>query len=191
METTKRHIIEDLLPLYAEGLLSAETTKWLEAEISGNEEYKELVRLSREPVSLPAAAPPANYDRMMRKINRKLSLYQMVFVALSFYLAIRTSLLNDSFGFILWYAVLGLLTYLFYRDMKIVLLVAVLPILIWSLGSRIAELYQGHFTGNLGEWILQTAVNCILMIVIHSIFLLIGSLMAYLLIGMKKGEENK
>ncbi len=45
MKPTKA-IIEDLLPLYHEGLLSEETTKWLEEEANQNKDYQRLLSLS-------------------------------------------------------------------------------------------------------------------------------------------------
>ncbi len=64
---------------------------------------------------------------MFKQIHRKLSMYQMIFIGVSFLLAVQTSLLNESLGFILWYTVLGLLSYLFYKDVKLVFLIAFVP----------------------------------------------------------------
>ena len=43
MDKPVRSIIEDLLPLYHEGLLSEETTQWLEEQVKGDEELQSLV----------------------------------------------------------------------------------------------------------------------------------------------------
>lgn len=98
---TVRHIIEDLLPLYEEGLLSEETARWLEAQTADDADYEKLVRLSGQSLPKPELPEPTeDYAKMMAKINRKLSLYQLLFMAISFVLAIRTSLLNESFEFV-------------------------------------------------------------------------------------------
>jgi hypothetical protein len=38
-----RSIIEDLLPLYSEGLLREETVRWLEQQARDNPEYQQLL----------------------------------------------------------------------------------------------------------------------------------------------------
>ncbi|WP_262421798.1 zf-HC2 domain-containing protein [Bacillus aquiflavi] len=111
-------IVEDLLPLYSEGLLSVETTKWLEEHLEQCEHCKELAALSKDSIVKEPVESTVDQKKMFKQINRKLSLYQIIFVTLSFIFAIQTSLLNESFGFILSYTILGLITYLFYKDMK-------------------------------------------------------------------------
>ncbi len=118
------HIVEDLLPLYQEGLLSDATKEWIEEQMEKNEELQKLAKVLQNPLEkeeIPETSE-SDRDKMFKKINRRLSLYQIIFVGLSFLLAIKTALINDSFGFILWYTILGLLIYLFYSDMKMVFL---------------------------------------------------------------------
>jgi hypothetical protein len=134
-----RSIIEDLLPLYHEGLLREETVKWLEEQINRNEDYQDLFHLSQRPLPKKEIKSKMDNDEMFKKISRKLTIYQMIFVGISFFLAIQTSLLNESFGFILWYTVLGFITYTFYRDMKIVFLISFIPILVWAMGLSIHD----------------------------------------------------
>src|SRR5690606_40727149 len=69
----------------------------------------------------------------------KLAIYQMVFVGLSLILAMTTSLVNGGFHFILTYPILGLVTFLFYKDIKLVFYLATIPLFIWSIAVRSEE----------------------------------------------------
>lgn len=187
MSNHTRSIIEDLLPLYHEGLLSEETTKWFEEQVSQNEEYQKLVDRTGEPLLKEEIEPTIEHEKMMKSIHRKLALYQIIFVGLSFFLAIRTSLLNDSFGFILWYAVLGVLTYMFYKDMKIVFYISFIPIFIWSFGSNIIDFTSGMITDtSFAEFILSSIPGSIFLSVIHYVFALIGSIIGLLILKLKE-----
>ena len=134
MDNHVKHIIEDLLPLYQEGLLSKETKEWLEAQLEENPAYQELLEKMRhtlEKEDTPEISAPEQ-EKMFKRIHRKLTIYQFIFTGIAFFLAMQTALLNESFGFILWYAVLGFVVYLFYADMRIVFLLSFVPIFIWS-----------------------------------------------------------
>lgn len=170
-----RYIVEDLLPLYVEGLLSDETTKWLEDQIQGNPEYEQLLELSRQPLPEPEILSTVGYESMMKRINRKLSWYQIIFIAMSFYLAISTSLLNESFGFIGSYTVLGLVTYLFYKDIKLVSMIAFVPIFIWSFGDSVLDTN-----------VLYALLGALLLAFMHFLFAFVGSVMGWLIIQIKK-----
>ncbi|SEG57302.1 hypothetical protein [Paenibacillus sp. UNC499MF] len=192
-KNTVRHIIEDLLPLYEEGLLSEETAKWLEAQTAGDPDYARLVRLSGQSLLKPELPEPAeDYAKMMAKINRKLSFYQLLFMAISFVLAIRTSLLNESFGFVLWYAVLGFVTYLFYKQIKIVLFLSFAPVFLWSLGDSIYSAVNGSGDGGVGMLVFVPIVGAVLTAFIHSLFAFIGSLMGLLVLKIRKtGDDSE
>lgn len=186
-DKTIRSIIEDLLPLYNDGLLSEETARWFEEQIRGNEEYRQLLELSRKPVPAPEpAVPPAEYEKMMNKIRRKLSVYQLMLMAISFFMAISTSMMGNSFGFILWYAVLGLAAYLFYRDIKIVLLVAFVPIFLWIFGGMIVDWMQGHVTdAGFFRHLMASLAGALLGAGLHTAFALAGTAVGWLA-GKKK-----
>ena len=185
-------IIEDLLPLYNEGLLSTETTTWLEGQIQESEELQKLVTQSTIPLDKEEIDSPVQHDKMITTIKRRLALYQLIFVGLSFYLAIQTSLLNESFGFILWYAVLGLLTYLFYKDIKIVFYVSFIPIFIWSIGGNIADYMNGQIdtTVSLGRFLYQSVMGSTLVTLIHCLFAFIGSLIGFFYLKIRNGEDQ-
>ncbi|WP_253907630.1 DUF3139 domain-containing protein [Bacillus sp. WMMC1349] len=182
MEDKVRYIIEDLLPLYHEGLLSEETSRWIEEQAEKHEEYRKLVEMSNTPLPKKEIVPPVDQEKMFKKINRKLSFYQIIFVAISFFIAMKTSLLNDSFGFILWYPVLGLLIYLFYRDIKSVLLLSFVPILLWSFMDNLEYFIKEEGVEHLSV----AVVGAFFYSVMHCIFSIIGSFIGWLSIKFKK-----
>lgn len=180
MDKRMRAVAEDLLPLYGEGLLSEDTVLWLEEQLDGDEELRKLAELSGKPLAKPEP-PPHDYERMMRGVRRKLAIYQVIFMALSFYLAIRTSLLNESFEFVLWYAVLGLVTYLFYKDMRTVVAVAFVPVFLWSIGSSLADMGKAGFV--------MQIVGAVWVSLIHFVFAWIGAAIAWLLLRTRGKDE--
>lgn len=181
-----RSIMEDLLPLYSEGLLRDDTARWLEAQIRDNPEYQHLLEQIREPLPAPAPAPTAEYETMMRKIRRKLSVMQLIFVALSFFMAMSTSMMGGSFGFVLWYAVLGGVTFLFYRDVRLVLLVALVPIFVWVFADAMQAWVQGSVEGiGLFGFLLTALGGSLLGAVLHGLFACIGMAIVWLF-GRKK-----
>lgn len=187
MDKPVRSIIEDLLPLYHEGLLSEETTQWLEEQVKGDEELQSLVAQTSRPLEKVRIESTVEHDQMMRKIKRKLSVYQLIFMAISFFLAINTSMLNESFGFVLWYAVLGVLGYLFYKDMKIVFLISFTPIFIWSLGSNIGDYMAGHITPGISfvSYMFSSIFGSLMFGFIHYLFAFIGSMIGFLILKIR------
>lgn len=181
-------IMEDLIPLYNEGLLSAETTEWFEEQVRQDAKYKQLVTVSQLPLPKQEIEPPVNSEQMLKKINRKLSTYQLIFMAISFYLAINTSILNESFGFILWYAVLGLVTYLFYQDMKMVFLISFFPIFMWSIGSSVVDFFSERTIDGIhfGAFLWQSIAGAVLLSGIHYLFAVIGSVIGLLIYKLKE-----
>ncbi|MFC4560018.1 hypothetical protein ACFO3D_17795 [Virgibacillus kekensis] len=188
----RKHVVEDLLPLYQEGLLSEETTKWIEEQLEENDELGKLAQTLQMPLEKEEIPETTETDRdkMFKKINRKLSLYQIIFVALSFVIAIQTSLLNDSSGFILWYTVLGILVYLFYSDMKIIFYFSFIPIFIWSCVDGISDYMAGHIDENVSliAYAVQVGQMAVMTSVIHYVFALIGSIIGLLIRKLKNKE---
>lgn len=177
MMTIRCSIVEDLLPLYNEGLLQDETNDYVEKHLKSCTDCAELGKLSTEPVMEDAVPPsPINHEKMMSKITLRLSLYQIIFVGLSFFLAIRTALLNDSFGFILSYTILGLLTYLFYKNIKIVIVITFLPIFLWSIGTTFTETSFEYIYGSM------------IVAGLHLLFALIGAVIGWLILQLKESE---
>src|SRR5690606_38499281 len=144
-----RVIFEDLLPLYADGLLRDETVRWMERQAASDPELRQLLEQAKKPLQAPKLAPEpaADYEAAMRSLRRRLSVLQLILVTLSFGMAIGTSLLGGSFGFIFWYAVLGAVMYLFYRDWRLVLLVSFVPIFLWLFGDAIFQWLRNGESG--------------------------------------------
>ncbi|MCD8510346.1 MAG: hypothetical protein LRY73_11125 [Bacillus sp. (in: Bacteria)] len=184
-----RHIIEDLLPLYAEGMLSDETTAWLEKQAKNNEEYGEWLKLAKEDLPQTELEPPVDSQKMFQKATRKLAMFQIVFVAISFLLAVNTALINESFGFILWYTVLGCITYLFYKDWKIVFYISFLPVFLWSIGSDILGYVRGHYLEGttIIELVTGTLFGSVLLSFIHLLFAIIGCIIAWIILKLREG----
>ncbi|WP_078544045.1 hypothetical protein [Litchfieldia alkalitelluris] len=179
-------IVEDLLPLYSEGLLSAETTKWVEQQLESNEELKNIANHITSDLPTPEIVSSIDHEKMFKQINRRLSLYQMIFVAISFFLAIQTSLLNESFGFILWYAVLGALTFQFYKDWKLVLFISIMPIFLWSLSSNIMDFTSGSVEGiSFLPFLGQSILGSLFLSIFHGLFAILGSIIVWLFLKSK------
>lgn len=144
-----RAIFDDLLPLYADGLLKDETVRWMERQAASDPELRQLLEQAKKPLQAPKLAPEpaADYEAAMRSLRRRLSVLQLILVTLSFGMAIGTSLLGGSFGFIFWYAVLGAVMYLFYRDWRLVLLVSFVPIFLWLFGDAIFQWLRNGESG--------------------------------------------
>ena len=191
MKKYEKYIVEDLLPLYEEGLLSDETKEWLETKLGKNAEYEQLLVKMQQPLEKGDIPNISEQDqkKTFKKIQRKLAIYQFIFVAIAFILALQTALLNDNFGFILWYTVLGFVVYLFYANMKTVFLLSFVPIFIWSVFVGIAD-YSGASPDvsifAIGFGIFQMAL---MLAVIHYLFALIGSVIG-LIFNKLKSEEG-
>ncbi len=181
------YIFEDLLPLYNENLLSSETTEWMKYHMSQCNECKDLYELSKEQIIKSPIEATQDVDVMFKKINRKLSLYQIIFVILSFYFAINTSLINESFGFVLWYAILGCVIYVFYKDMKIVFLLSFLPIFIWSFGENVISFFKSNYV-DISFWgfLLENLMGSFMISLIHFLFALIGGIAGLCILKIKE-----
>ena len=187
MKDKERSVFKDLLPLYQEGLLSKESAEWIEEAAENDEELQKLLKMTEAELPKEHIESTVHESQMFKKINRKLSLYQLMFTAISFFLAIHTSLLNESFGFILWYAVLGLAVYLFYRDMKLVILLSFAPIFIWGMGDILAEWDASGGTGVV-EHLLYAVFGAFVLAVIHCFFAAAGMMIGWLFLKLKESS---
>lgn len=178
-------IVKDLLPLYNENLLSDETTEWVNEHIKTCKECNSLVEASSLELNTEPIENTMNQELMFKKINRKLSMYQIIFVALSFFIAINTSLLSESFGFILWYPVLGAITYLFYKDIRLVFLLAFIPIFIWSFSSNILDYFNSSYLDISFFQILgYSLIRSIPVSLFHLLFAFIGNIIGALILKL-------
>ena len=185
-------IVEDLLPLYVEGLVQDETTQWVKDHLNRCSSCSEQCHLATKALPQEMIESPVQHDKMMAKINLKLSIYQMNFIGLSFFLAIRTVIRDENMGFILAYTVLGLLTYLFYRQIKIVAVISFVPVFIWELGSILPNIYEN--AQMLSQSVFQAFINAILgatyFASIHLLFSAIGMVIGMLIIKFRESGEH-
>ncbi|MDI5789494.1 hypothetical protein PO124_16830 [Bacillus licheniformis] len=84
MKDKERSIFEDLLPLYHEGLLSKETAEWIEEAAETMRSFKAL-KMSEDELPKEHIESSVHEGQMFKRINRKLSLYQLMFMAISFF----------------------------------------------------------------------------------------------------------
>lgn len=173
-------IVEDLLPLYAEDLLQPETASWLNQHLTTCPECAELVSLTEESFQHNIESS-TDHTKMISKIKLKLSVYQIILVAISFFFALKTSLLQDSFGFILSYTLLGVLTYLFYRNGWVAALIAFLPIMLWSIAESILDFSTGEL--NISQFLISIPGAAILAS-FHLLFTLLGCIIAILILKL-------
>lgn len=182
-------IVKDLLPLYEEHLVSEETSSFIEEHLDNCTDCNAFYNDLKSELSVPDIKNDMNNEKekMFKKINRRLSIYQIIFVAIAFATAMYTSLLNKQFGFILWYTVLGLLTYLFYKDLKIVFLLSFIPIFLWSLGSAFVPFFNGQYGScSFVSYLYSNVKLSIQTAFIHFIFAFIGGLMGILIYKIKE-----
>ena len=190
-------IVEDLLPLYEENLVQPETKKWIEQHLADCPTCQKLTSNVIE--ALPQLAPPKkSATAMMQHAQLKLTVYQLLFVILSFAFAMNTSLLNESFAFILSYFILGVATFYFYRHVLLTLLLAFLPIFIWSIYATIQSFgsYSKWYAESMAYYsstlslMMNTVLGSALTALIHTLFTILGIIVVKLLIQAFKKENT-
>lgn len=181
-------IVEDLLPLYEEDLLQTETKNWVDHHLTSCKPCSQLANIEFEALSaLPK--PETSAEQMMQRAQVKLTIYQILFVLLSFVFAMNTSLLNESFAFILSYFILGAVTYYFYQNVVLTVLLASIPIFIWTIFDSIQSFssLQAWYADQIGYYsspffmFSQLALGGLLMALIHTLFAMLGALTVYLI----------
>lgn len=180
-------IVEDLMPLYAEDLLQDETTNWLENHCEMCESCRKKKEMIQRPL-LESVEKTIEVDPLLiKQVQFKLSIYQVLFVSMSFVFALSTSLLNNRMEFMLTYAILGFVLYLFYASMKMVMAISVIPIVIWSI---VSILLDSNYLENepIGQLLIDTVSGSLLLGMIHGIFALIGAVIGYFVHKWKEVE---
>ena len=194
MNTCK--IIEDLLPLYEENLVQPETKQWIEQHLVGCPNCQKLTSVTME--VLPSLKPPQKAaTKMIKHAHLKLTVYQLLFVILSFVFAINTSLLNESLTFILSYFILGIVTFYFYRHTILTLLLAFVPVFIWSIYTTIDSFgsYSNWYANQIIyhsstlSLLWEITLGGLFTAFIHTIFTVLGILVVKLLIQAFKKED--
>lgn len=188
-------ITEDLLPLYEEDLVQPETKQWIEQHLADCPNCKNL---TAEMEALPPLTPPKKAAaKMIQHAHLKLTIYQLLFVILSFAFAMNTSLLNESFAFILSYFILGIVTFYFYRHTVLTLLLAFIPIFIWTIYASIDS--YGSYSKWYADQIMHYSSTASLMMnsilggvwtaSIHTLFTGLGIIVVKLIIQAFKRED--
>ena len=173
----KCSIVEDLLPLYNDDLLQEETKNWVEDHLATCESCAKIARLSKEPMETEKIDSPIDYEKMMKKNTLKISIYQLIFVGHSFFLAMRSSVLMDDFSFILYYTLLGFVTYLFYKRYVIVTIISFVPTYLWHVGYLFTEMDEVLSVGQstFGELLLNIFYGSFIWAGLNLLFALIGA----------------
>ncbi|MCM3512492.1 zf-HC2 domain-containing protein [Carnobacterium inhibens] len=176
-------ILQDLLPLYEEKLLHPETEDFIEEHLKSCQECRHIAKNSHIP--LPAEVKPGEPSKkMIQKITLRLTTIQIFFVTIAFVLALGTTVMNNSSGFILSYTILGAVTYLFYRSALVAVLLAVVPTFIWN-----CLIYMTH---SLGKFYTESFSDGVLIVLVslsmYLVFTIIGVFIGYCILKIK--EEN-
>lgn len=176
-------ILQDLLPLYEEKLLHPDTEDFIEEHLKSCKECREIAKQSHIP--LPAEVKPSGSSKkMIRKITLRLTTVQIFFVAIAFILAMSSTILNDKAGFILTYTILGAVTYLFYRSVIIVVLLAGVPNFIWNCLIYTTNLF--------GEFYIESFWDSIMIVLfflfVHLVFTFIGAFIGYCILKITEGN---
>ena len=185
-------LVEDLWPLYEEGLVQSETKRWIEEHVEDCPQCRHLQENLVEPIQVPESN--VTPDQTIKKTMLKLHIYQMLLVVLSFIFAINTSMLsNQGFQFILSYFVLGIVVFYFYKNVLLTLLIAFVPTAIWAVYDTIISLrsvaneQEGLPTASM---IVSDLVSLALFSgVVHSMFTALGILFVVLI--QKAFEKGK
>jgi len=174
-------ITQDLLPLYEEELLQLETKRFVDEHLQSCDECRHVAEQSQIPLA-PKVKPGSSSKKMIRKITLRLTTIQIFFVAIAFMLAMSTTVMNDSVGFVLTYTILGTITYLFYRSIVISLLIAAVPTFLWSCMLYMTDLFGNVYTESISEALGMALIS----LVIHILFTTIGIVIGYCIHKIKE-----
>lgn len=176
-------IIQDLFPLYEEDLLQLETKQFVEEHLKSCQECRQMAEQSQIPLPVEVEHGGSS-KKMIRKITLKLTTIQIFFVAVAFILAMGTTVMNNKSGFILTYALLGAVTYLFYRSILIAVLLAGIPNFIWNCLLYMTDWFGEFYGGNFLE-ALSIALTAV---IVHLIITFIGIVIGFCILKVR--EEN-
>lgn len=162
-------VTQDLLPLYEEELLQPETQRFVEDHLQSCQECRHIAEQSQIP--LPSEVKPGSSPKkMIRKITVRLTTIQIFFVAVAFLLAMSTTVMNDQRGGILTYTILGAAAFLFYRSVRIAILLAAVPNFIWNCLLYMTDLFGNYYA----ESFLEALGMALISLAVHLLFTIIG-----------------
>lgn len=178
-------IVQDLLPLYEEELLQEETKQFVEEHLQSCPECRRIAEQSHIP--LPAQVKPGGSSKkMIRKITVQLTTIQIFFVAIAFIATMSTTIMNDNKTFILTYAILGAVTYLFYRSILVAVLLAGVPNFIWNCLLYMTDWFGEFYAQSFSE-ALQLALFST---IIHLLFTFIGIAIGYCILKILEEKQS-
>jgi len=181
MERTNCAVTQDLLPLYEEELLHPETQRFVEEHLQSCKECRHIAEQSQIP--LPTEVRPGSTSKkMIRNITVKLTTIQIFFVAFAFILAMSTTIMNDNSGFILTYAILGAVTYLFYRSVLVTVLLAGVPNFLWNCLLYMTDWFGKFYADSFSE-AFQIALTSL---IIHLLVTVIGILIGFCILKIRE-----
>ncbi len=176
-------VTQDLLPLYEEELLHPDTQRFVEEHLQSCQECRHIAEQSQ--ILLPAQVRPHGASKnMIRNITVKLTTIQIFFVAIAFILAMSTTVMNDNSGFILTYAILGAVTYLFYRSVLVTVLLAGVPNFLWNCLIYMTNWFGKFYADSFSE-ALQIALTTL---IIHLLVTVIGILIGFCILKIREGK---
>lgn len=181
-------IIEDLWPLYEEGLVQAETASWIEAHC---QTCPHCQHLHETPLLPTIPAPETSAEATIARVTKKLRLYELLVVIASFIFAMNTVLFtNEAFAFIISYFVLGTALFYVYNSWLLTVLVAFIPTAIWSIYDvvhsydSIALWWQATnalYDDSLWRIVGHYAAIIVVVGMLHTVFALLGATVIALL----------
>jgi len=115
-------------------------------------------------------------EATIRSLRRSVRTLQLILTALAFLAAMNSTMMAGSWGFILWYAVLGGVAFYFYRNLWPVLLLTFVPAFVWMLADQIGAGREGGF----GEFLVAVLAGSLLTAGLHTLFALIGVAVVWL-----------
>lgn len=187
-------IVEDLWPLYEEGLVQPKTRAWIEAHCAT---CASCATLHEQIQSIPVPAPDASPEQVMKHVTRKLKLYEWFMMTLAFMFAMNTTLFSEqAFQFILSYFLLGVVAYSFYNSWLFTALLAFVPTALASMYDTIRSydsltLWWTHAvmqSDSVVAAVTQLIAAALFAGALHTLFTFLGALFVWLL---QKGFQKE
>lgn len=187
-------IIEDLYPLYEEGLVHEHTATFIEEHLKSCSQCSNRFLSKQSELNAPVEKSKVSAAISIKKTQSKLAVYQLLIMLLSFYFAMTTNLFAESLDFILTYFILGLVTFLFYRSWLLTFLIAFLPVFFigfyeTAMAPNAFRLYKSDYLGgNIFAFIWMHFIGATFTAILHTIFAMLGAVVALLITKLKKEE---
>ena len=189
-------IIEDLYPLYEEGLVHEHTATFIEEHLKSCSYCSSRFLGKQIELKAPVKKSKVSAAVSVKKMQSKLAIYQLLLMLLSFYFAMTTNLFAESFGFILTYFILGLVTFLFYRSWLLTLLIAFFPVFLigfyeTAMMPNAYRLYKGdHLGGNIFVFIWMHFIGAVFLAAMHTFFAILGAVVGYFISKLREEETT-